>query len=71
MTEKTATKIMHGYQISLAVLMLICMTILLGYNLIAGRLNLFTFACFSALWVISYKMLRWSITECKEDMKQF
>lgn len=71
MTEKTITKIMHGYQISLAVLMLLCMTSLLGYNLFAGRLNLFTFVCFTAMWIISYKMFCWSIAEYKEDMAKF
>ncbi len=71
MTEKTATKIMHGFQISLAVILLLCVTISLGYHLIAGNLVLFTFCCFSAMWVISYKMLCWSIAEYKEDMAKF
>lgn len=71
MTEKTMAKIMHGYMISLAILMLICMTITVGYHLIAGHFNLFTFCCFSAMWVISYKMFRWSVAEYKEDMAKF
>lgn len=71
MTEKTITKIMHGFQISLAVLMLVLMTIVYGYNLIAGRFDLFLFCCFTVLWIISYKMLRWSIAEYKQDMAKF
>lgn len=71
MTEKTATKIMHGFQISLASLMLICISVSYGYHLIAGNMHLFTFCCFTAMWIISYKMFRWSIAEYKEEMSKF
>ena len=70
MTDKTFSKIMHGFQISLAVIMLTCMTISFGYHLFAGNLNLFTFICFTAMWTISYKMFCWSIAEYKEELKQ-
>ncbi len=71
MTEKTATKIMLGFQLSLAIILLLCMTLFLGYHLIAGNLVPFTFCCFTAMWVISYKMFRWSIAEYKEEMAKF
>lgn len=71
MTEKTFAKFVNGLQISLATIMLLCMTISFGYHLFAGNLNLFTFVCFTALWTISYKMFRWSVAELKEEMKQF
>lgn len=70
MTERTISKIMHGFQISLATIMLLCMTISFGYHLFAGNLNLFTFLCFLAMWTISYKMFGWSIAEYREEMKQ-
>ncbi len=71
MTEKTMTKIMLGFQISLAVILLLCMTLTFGYHLLAGNLCLFTFCCFTAMWIISYKMFRWSITEYKEEIAKF
>lgn len=70
MTEKTFSKIMHGFQISLAVIMLICMTFSFGYHLFAGNLNLFTFFCFAVMWVVCYKMFRWSVAELREELKQ-
>lgn len=70
MTERTISKIMHGFQISLASIMLLCMTISFGYHLFAGNLNLFTFVCFTAMWTICYKMFRWSVAELKEELKQ-
>lgn len=71
MTEKAMTKIMLGFQICLAVILLICMTLSYGYHLLAGNMHLFTFCCFTAMWIISYKMFRWSIAEYKEEMSKF
>lgn len=71
MTERTIAKIMHGFQIGLATIMLICMTISIGYHFVADHFNLFTFCCFTVMWIIVYKMFRWSIAEYKEDMAKF
>lgn len=71
MTEKTMTKIMLGFQICLATILLICMTLSYVYHLLAGNFCLFTFCCFTALWIISYKMFRWSVVEYKEEMSKF
>lgn len=71
MTEKTATKIMHGFQISLASLMLICISISYCYHLIAGNFKLFIFCCFTIMWIVCFKMFLWSIREYKEDMAKF
>ncbi|ROT11701.1 hypothetical protein EEL50_13445 [Muribaculaceae bacterium Isolate-105 (HZI)] len=67
MKEKTFSKIMNGYMVVLAVLMLLCMTILLGYHSVAGNLNLFTFAAFSAMWYLSFKFVCWSIADYKSE----
>lgn len=67
MTEKTFNKILLGYMVVLATLMLLCMSITLGYHLFAGHLNLFTFVAFSAMWTISYKFFCWSIADYKKE----
>lgn len=67
MKEKTIVKIMNGYMVTLAVIMFLCMTIFVFHHLFAGNLNPFTFAAFSAMWFVSFKLLRWSIADYKNE----
>lgn len=68
MTEKTFTKIMHGFQIGLATIALVCLTLSFGYHLLAGNLNFFTFLCLAAMWLTIHYLFRLSIAEYKQDM---
>lgn len=63
MNERTFDKIMRGFMIACIGVALICGTVLLGYHLLAGNLNLFTFVAFSAIWYIAYYLLRLTIAE--------
>lgn len=71
MTEKSITKMMLGFQVCLAIIMLLCVTLVYWYHLIAGNFCLFTLCCFTALMIISYKMFRWSVAEYKEEMSKY
>lgn len=63
MNERTFDKIMRGFMIVCIAVALIFITVLLGYHLLAGNLNLFTFVAISALWYIAHYLLRLTIAE--------
>lgn len=67
MEKNPILKLILGGQIVLAAIMFTCMSFGFGYHLFAGNLNLFTFTCFLAMWIISYKMLTWSVADWKTE----
>lgn len=67
MEKNPIYKLILGGQIVLAAIMFTCMSLGFGYHLFAGNLNLVTFACFLAMWIISYKMLVWSVADWKTE----
>lgn len=68
MKIETYSKIFSLGQIVLGIILFTCMSIVFFAH--AFHTPIFISLCLSAMWVISFKLLSWSITEYRQVSKQ-